>query len=258
MKIVSAPSRLVLGDEGFDFCPGCGYGSILLALADVVAALDRPPVFIIDIGCVDFMTAHLPGDVMMGPHGRATALAAGYKRVNPEDTVCAIQGDGAFAGIGATESLHTAARGEPITVIVLNNGVLADTGGQMAATTLPGQVTTTTPAGRTREFGAAIPFLEMICGLPGVAYAERVAIDAAPRIRRVHKALAAALAAQRAGTGLSVVEIVSPCPTHWRLEPAAAWDHVGDITRTGYPVGVLADRRPAAGSAGEPRPGDGR
>ena len=79
MKIVSAPSRLVLGDEGFDFCPGCGYGSILLALADVVAALDRPPVFIIDIGCVDFMTAHLPGDVMMGPHGRATALAVTVK-----------------------------------------------------------------------------------------------------------------------------------------------------------------------------------
>ena len=244
MRTVSTPSRLVLGDEGFDFCPGCGYGSILLTLAEVVRELDRPPVFIIDIGCVDFMTAHLPGDVMMGPHGRASALATGYKRVNPDATVFAIQGDGAFAGIGATESLHTAARGEPITVIVLNNGVLADTGGQMAATTPPGQVTTTTPAGRTGEFGAPIAFLEMIAGMPGVAYAERVAIDSAPRIRRVSRALAAALAAQREGAGLSVVEVVSPCPTHWRLEPAEAWDRVREMTRSGYPVGVIADRRP--------------
>lgn len=245
MRTVSRPPRLVLGDEGFDFCPGCGYGSILLALAEVVRELSRPPVFIIDIGCVDFMTAHLPGDVMMGPHGRATVLATGFKRVNPSATVIAIQGDGAFAGIGATETLHTAARGENITVIVLNNGVLADTGGQMAATTTAGQVTTTTPAGRMREFGTAVAFLEMVAGLAGVTYAERVAVSSAPRIRRVHKALAAALRAQQDGAGLSLVEIVSPCPTHWRQEPAAAWEHVGELTRSAYPVGVIADRRAA-------------
>jgi len=245
MRTVSAPSRLVLGDEGFDFCPGCGYGSVLLALGEVVRELNRPVVFIIDIGCVDFMTAHLPGDVMMGPHGRASVLAAGYKRVNPDATVCAIQGDGAFAGIGATETLHTAARGEPITVIVLNNGVLADTGGQMAPTTTAGQVTTTTPAGRTAEFGTAVAFLEMIAGLPGVTYAERVAISSAPRIRRVHRALSAAFDVQQAGGGLSVVEVVSPCPTHWRQEPAAAWEQVRELTGSSYPVGVVADRRAA-------------
>jgi 2-oxoglutarate/2-oxoacid ferredoxin oxidoreductase subunit beta len=243
VRIVYEPSQAVLGQDGFDFCPGCGYGSVLLALAEIATALDRPPVFIIDIGCVDFMTAHLPGDVMMGPHGRATALATGYKRVDPEATVCAIQGDGAFMGIGATETLHTAARGEPITVIVLNNGVLADTGGQMAATTLPGQVTTTTPTGRSQAFGAPLPFLEMIAGLPGVAYAERVAIDSGPRIRRMKKALEAALTAQRTAAGLSVVEVVSPCPTHWRLDPVQAWNRVSDITRSAYPVGILADRR---------------
>jgi pyruvate/2-oxoacid:ferredoxin oxidoreductase beta subunit len=242
MRVIYAPPQPVLGATGFDFCPGCGYGSVVLALAEVAAALERAPVFIIDIGCVDFMTAHLPGDVMMGPHGRATALATGYKRVNPEATVCAIQGDGAFAGIGATESLHTAARGEPITVIVLNNGVLADTGGQMAATTVAGQVTTTTPAGRSPAFGAPLPFLEMIAGLPGVAYAERVAIDAGPHIRRIHKALAAALETQRQAAGLSVVEVVSPCPTHWRLDPVGSWQHVRDITESAYPVGTLVDR----------------
>jgi 2-oxoglutarate/2-oxoacid ferredoxin oxidoreductase subunit beta len=243
MRLVYEPSQAVLGQDGFDFCPGCGYGSVVLALAEMATTLDRPPAFIIDIGCVDFMTAHLPGDVMMGPHGRATALATGYKRVHPEATVCAIQGDGAFMGIGATETLHTAARGEPITVIVLNNGVLADTGGQMAATTLPDQVTTTTPAGRSQAFGAPLPFLEMIAGLPGVAYAERVAINSGPRIRRINKALAAALSAQRTAAGLSVVEVVSPCPTHWRLDPVQAWDRVRDITHSAYPVGTLADRR---------------
>jgi 2-oxoglutarate ferredoxin oxidoreductase subunit beta len=247
MKIVYQPSQAALGQEGFDFCPGCGYGSIVLALTEVAATLPRPPVFIIDIGCVDFMTAHLPGDVMMGPHGRATALATGYKRVNPDATVCAIQGDGAFMGIGATESLHTAARAEPITVIVLNNGVLADTGGQMAASTVPGQVTTTTPAGRGAAFGMPLPFLEMIAALPGVAYAERVAIDSGPRIRGVGKALAAALNAQRMAAGLSVVEVVSPCPTHWRLDPVQAWDRVRTITESAYPVGKLADRTSADG-----------
>jgi 2-oxoglutarate/2-oxoacid ferredoxin oxidoreductase subunit beta len=248
MKLVYEPARTALAPDGFDFCPGCGYGSVVLALADIAATLPRPPVFIIDIGCVDFMTAHLPGAVMMGPHGRATALATGYKRVCPEATVCAIQGDGAFMGIGATESLHTAARGEPITVIVLNNGVLADTGGQMAATTLAGQVTTTTPAGRGPALGAPLPFLEMIAGLPGVTYAERVAIDSGPRIRGVGRALAAALGAQQAGAGLSVVEVVSPCPTHWRLDPVQAWDRVRDITGSAYPAGVLTDRRTGAGS----------
>ena len=90
----------------------------------------------VDIGCVDFMTAHMPGDVLMGPHGRTGVLASGYKRMQPDRLVCAIQGDGGFMGLGAAESLHTAVRGEQITIIVLNNGVLADTGGQLAATTL--------------------------------------------------------------------------------------------------------------------------
>jgi 2-oxoglutarate/2-oxoacid ferredoxin oxidoreductase subunit beta len=247
MKVVYEPVQSALGQDGFDFCPGCGYGSILLALAEIAATLDRAPVFIIDIGCVDFMTAHLPGDVMMGPHGRATALATGYKRVNPDACVCAIQGDGAFMGIGAAESLQTAVRGEPITVIVLNNGVLADTGGQMAASTLSGQVTTTTPAGRDHASGAPLPFLEMIARLPGIAYAERVAIDSGPRIRRMNRALAAALEAQRAAAGLSVIEVVSPCPTHWRLDPVQAWERVGEVTRSAYPVGVLADRREGNG-----------
>ena len=241
MRIVLQPPKATVGEQGFDFCPGCGYGTILLALADAVAEMETAPVFFVDIGCVDFMTAHMPGDTMMGPHGRVSALASGYKRVQPNRTVCAIQGDGAFMGIGATESLYTAVRGEPITIIVLNNGVLADTGGQMAPTTLEGQVTTTTPNGRS-QLGPSVPFVEMIAALPGVAYAERVAVDSQLGIRRVRRAIAKALAIQQQGIGLTIVEIVSPCPTHWRLEPIDAWKRITDEVSVAYPNGVIADR----------------
>ena len=233
---------MTVGEHGFDFCPGCGYGSVLLALAEAAAGIEPRPVFFVDIGCVDFMTAHMPGDTMMGPHGRVSALASGYKRVHPKRTVCAIQGDGAFMGIGATESLYTAVRGEPITIIVLNNGVLADTGGQMAATTLLGQVTTTSPEGRTEQQGTSLPFVEMVSSLPGVVYSERVAVDSQLGIRRVRRAIGKALATQQGARGLSIVEVVSPCPTHWRMEPVEAWQRVSDVVSTVYPSGVIADR----------------
>jgi 2-oxoglutarate ferredoxin oxidoreductase subunit beta len=242
MKLISSPPVKTLGAEGFDFCPGCGYGSIVLAIAEAAADLPRPPVFIVDIGCVDFMITHLPGDVMMGPHGRASALASGYKRVHPDAVVCCIQGDGAFMGIGATETLHTALRGECITTIVLNNGVLADTGGQMAVTTVADQVTTTTPHGRSADFGTAIGPLEMVAPIAGVAFAERVAIDAVPGIRSISRAISSAFEVQRQGAGLSLVEVVSPCPTHWRMEAPEAWEHVRTITRTTYPTGRIVDR----------------
>jgi 2-oxoglutarate ferredoxin oxidoreductase subunit beta len=241
MKIVAQPPSATMGAEGFDFCPGCGYGSIVLAIAEAAATLPRPPVFIVDIGCVDFMITHLPGDVMMGPHGRASTLASGYKRVNPDAIVCCIQGDGAVMGIGATESLHTAVRGEAITMIVLNNGVLADTGGQLAATTVLDQVTTTTPTGRTADFGAPLRFLEMIAPIPGVASAERVAIDSVPGIRAITRAVSAAFETQQRGQGLSIVEVVSPCPTHWRMDASQAWEHVRDVTRSTYPTGKIVD-----------------
>ncbi|HVC99960.1 MAG TPA: thiamine pyrophosphate-dependent enzyme [Candidatus Dormibacteraeota bacterium] len=225
-------------ESGFDFCPGCGYGSILLALTESVANLPEPPVFMLDIGCVDFMIAHMPGDVMMGTHGRTSAFASGYKRVHPERIVIAIQGDGGFMGLGATESLHTANRGEPITVIVLNNGVLADTGGQLAPTTLAGQSTASSPGGRAADTGAPLAFLEILSRLPGVGYAERVAIDSVPSMGRLKKSFRKAIDAQSTGK-YSVVEVLSPCPTHWRIDPVEAWKRVRTEVSNVYPVGIL-------------------
>jgi 2-oxoglutarate ferredoxin oxidoreductase subunit beta len=247
MKVVAEPNAAALAPHGFDFCPGCGYGSVLLALTDVVEQLTPRPVFMVDIGCVDFMTAHMPGDVLMGPHGRTSVLAAGYKRMQPHRMVCAIQGDGGFMGLGAGESLHTAVRGEQITIIVLNNGVLADTGGQLAATTLPGKATSSTPDGRAPQHGPPLPFLEMLATLSGVAYAERVAIDSALGIRRVRRAIAKAFEVQQSGLGLSIVEVLSPCPTHWRMDTVQSWEYITKSVRTVYPTGVLADRTRQAG-----------
>jgi len=239
MKAVYTPDAKALGHAGFDFCPGCGYGSILLNLTEAVKEFEVPPVFMVDIGCVDFMTAHMPGDVIMGPHGRTTALASGYKRVAPDRLVCAVMGDGGFMGIGSTESLYTAVRGEPITVIVLNNGVLADTGGQMGPTSLHGQVTTTTPKGRDASNGSPIHFSEMLAELDGVAYFERVAIDSGPQIRKVSRAIQRAFDVQRAGLGMSIVEVLTPCPTHWRLDPVESWKRMQESTETTYPTGIV-------------------
>lgn len=242
MKLVLEPDQSALGKTGFDFCPGCGYGSVLLALTEAVQGLDVPPVFMVDIGCVDLMTAHMPGDVIMGPHGRTSALASGYKRMEPDRLVVAIQGDGGFMGLGATESLHTAVRGESITVIVLNNGVLADTGGQLAPTTLSGHVTTTTPTGRGPDLGGPLHFIEALSDVDGVAYAERVAVDSALGVRRVRRAIAKALDVQRQHVGLSIIEVLSPCPTHWRMDPTEAWKYISEEVKSVYPTGVLVDR----------------
>jgi 2-oxoglutarate/2-oxoacid ferredoxin oxidoreductase subunit beta len=246
MRIVMQPDQGTLGPTGFDFCPGCGYGTVVLELTAAIenAKFDLPPLFVVDIGCVDFMLGHLPGNTVMGPHGRAPALATGLKRSDPKRTVIAIQGDGGFMSVGAAESLHAAVRGESFTVIVLNNGVLADTGGQMAPTTLTGMPTSTSPGGRGLGAGAPIRFLELLSTIAGVAYAERVAIHSVHGIQQVRHAISRALSIQADRTGLGIVEILSACPTHWRIDPEKSWDFMKKEIERIYPVGVL--KEPAA------------
>ncbi len=243
MKTVFEPALNILGPEGFDFCPGCGYGSVAQAIESAASFLPEAPVFVVDIGCVDFMITHLPGDVLLAPHGRAIAVAAGYKRVRPEKAVVCVLGDGAFSGIGTTEAVHCVVRGENITAIILNNGVLADTGGQMGATTRVDQVTTTTPKGRTEAYGTPIRPLEFVADVPGLVFGERVAIHSVKGIRDLSPAIRRALEAQMQGHGTSLVEVLSPCPTHWRMESSEAWDRVKDASKTDFPTGIVVDRR---------------
>ena len=182
----------------------------------------------------------------MGTHGRTPALATGYKRVDPDRLVVAIQGDGGLMSVGACEAIHASMRGEAITIIVLNNGVLADTGGQLAPTTLLGAATASAPEGRGAALGAPLPFLEMLALIDGVAYAERVAVDSVLGVRRMTRALRRAIAVQQRGVGIGIVEVLSACPTHWRLEPDESWDYLREQVQTVYPLGVFADRRGAS------------
>jgi 2-oxoglutarate ferredoxin oxidoreductase subunit beta len=235
--MVYEPNADNLGPQGFDFCPGCGYGSIVMSLAEALERTNESePIFFLDIGCVDFMIGHLPGPTMLGTHGRTPALAAGYKYVEPDRLVVAIQGDGGFMSVGAGESLHSALRGDPITIVVLNNGVLADTGGQLSPSTPPSLLTTTSVQASTRK---PLPFLEMLASLDGVAFAQRVAVDSVVGIRRVTRAIARAIEVQRQGEGIGIVEILSPCPTHWRLDPVASWEMIRSEMTRHYPLGVF-------------------
>ncbi|MEG1777577.1 MAG: thiamine pyrophosphate-dependent enzyme, partial [Angelakisella sp.] len=174
---------------------------------------------------------------------RAPAVATGIKRARPENLVFTYQGDGDLAAIGTAETVHAATRGENITVIFVNNAIYGMTGGQMAPTTLPGQITQTTPYGRDpRLAGFPIRVCEMLSTLSGVAFAQRVSVDTVPNIKQAKAAIRKAFTAQNEGKGFSIVEILSSCPTNWGLTPVEALDWLRDNMMPYYPLGVYQDR----------------
>jgi 2-oxoglutarate ferredoxin oxidoreductase subunit beta len=174
-------------------------------------------------------------------HGRAPAMATGIKRINPENTVVTYQGDGDLASIGAAEILHAAIRGEHITTIFINNAIYGMTGGQMAPTSLPGQVTTSSPLGRDVAMtGHPIKVSEILSQTAGAAYIVRRSLHDVPNIRKAKKAILTALKVQQAGLGFSMVELLSTCPTNWGLTPDEALNWVRDEMLPVYPVGDYA------------------
>lgn len=182
-------------------------------------------------------------DFIEAPHGRAPAVATGAKRVLGNDhVVFTYQGDGDLAAIGTAETVHAATRGENITVIFINNAIYGMTGGQMAPTTLPGQVTQTTPYGRdVNTAGYPVRVCEMLSTLSGVVYAERVTIDSVPHIRQAKAAIKKAFQNQIDGKGFSIVEVVSNCPTNWGFSPADSMQWLRDNMLPYYPLGVYKD-----------------
>lgn len=181
-------------------------------------------------------------DVIEAPHGRAPAVATGAKRVNPDKFVFSYQGDGDLAAIGTAETVHVGARGENIVVIFINNTIYGMTGGQMAPTTIPGQVTQTTPFGRDTELaGYPIRVCEMMATLSGTALAQRVAVDTVPHIRETKKAIRKAFENQKEKRGLSIVEVLSTCPTNWGMTPLEAIKRLQDECIPYYPLGVYKD-----------------
>ena len=228
----------------FHYCPGCGHSVAHRLICEVIdeMGLQETTVGIPPPGCSVFAYNYFDVDMAESAHGRGAAVATGIKRAFPEIVVFTYQGDGDLAGIGTAETIHAANRGENITTIFINNAVYGMTGGQMAPTTLRGMKTTTTPYGRDHLLeGHPIKMSEILALLEGVAYIERVAVNSTSNIRKTKKAIAKAFQMQLDKRGFSMVEILSPCPTNWKMSSVQAWKWVDEEMTRVFPLGVFKD-----------------
>lgn len=229
----------------FHYCPGCGHSIVHRLTCEVIDELgiQGKTIGVPPPGCAVFAYYYFDVDMIESAHGRGAAVATGIKRVNPEAVVFTYQGDGDLAAIGTAETIHAANRGERITAIFINNAVYGMTGGQMAPTTLSGMVTTTTPYGRdnTRQEGNPLRISEMIALLDGAVYVERCAVNSPANIRKTKNAIRKAFQCQLDGLGYALVEVLSPCPTNWRMTPLESWQWVEKEMTKAFPLGVLKD-----------------
>lgn len=242
-KVFERPHAL--SDVALHYCPGCTHGIVHRLVAEVIDELgiEGNTVGVASVGCSVFSYNYFECDMQEAAHGRAPAVATGVKRALKDKIVFTYQGDGDLAAIGTAETVHAATRGENITVIFINNTTYGMTGGQMAPTTLVGQVTQTTPYGRKTETqGYPINMSEMLATLEGTAYIERVAADSVQHIRAAKKAIKKAFETQMAGKGFSLVEVLSTCPTNWGLSPQESMQWLRDNMIPQYPLGVFKDK----------------
>ncbi len=227
-----------------NYCPGCTHGIVNRLVAEVIDELgiEGDTVGIAPVGCSVMAYNFFGCDMIEAAHGRAPAVATGVKRVHPENIVFAYQGDGDLASIGMAETVHAATRGENITIIFINNAIYGMTGGQMAPTSLPNQVTQTSPYGRDVDTaGYPIRVCELLSALDGVAYLERVTVDSPKNVRKAKKAIKKAFETQRDGLGYSLVEVVATCPTNWGMTPQQAFAWMRENMLPYYPLGVYKD-----------------
>ncbi len=225
------------------YCPGCGHGIAHRLIAETIDELDirDRTIGIAPVGCAVLEYDYIDVDMIEVAHGRAPAVATGMKRTNPDKIIFSYQGDGDLASIGAGEILHAGHRGEQITVIFINNAVYGMTGGQMAPTTMIDQVTATTPKGRTiAQEGYPLAVCELLAVLPGTIYIERCALSSPAQVRKAKKALKHAFELQINGAqGFSLVELLSSCPTYWRMTPAKAMEWIEKEMTKVFPLGRL-------------------
>lgn len=229
-----------LTDRDTHYCPGCTHGTIHRLVAEVLDELEirERTIGIAPVGCSVLAYNYFDVDFAEAAHGRAPAMATGIKRTNPHNIVFTYQGDGDLASIGLAEIVHVANRGDMITVIFVNNAIYGMTGGQMAPTTLPGQVTKSSPTGRDVEVaGFPMRMAELLGGLPGVAYVTRQHVTDVPGIRKTKKAIRLAFRAQMEGLGFSMVEVLSTCHTNWRLTVPESAKWVKEYMIPYYPLG---------------------
>ena len=231
----------ILTDTPLHYCPGCTHGIIHRLVAEAIDELgiQGRTVGIAPVGCAVFAYNYFNVDMMEAAHGRAPAVATGCKRVNPDNIVFTYQGDGDLASIGAAEITHAATRGENITVIFVHNAIYGMTGGQMAPTTLPGQVTTTSPYGRDPALcGYPIRVSEMLATLDGPAYIARCSVHDVKHILDAKKCIKKAFETQIAKKGFSMGEVLSACPTNWGMTPREALNWLEANMIPQYPLGV--------------------
>ena len=234
-----------LTDAPLHYCPGCTHGIIHRLVAECLSELNilNKTVGVASVGCSVFSYNYFNCDMVQAAHGRAPAVATGVKRANPDNIVFTYQGDGDLAAIGTAETVHSAARGENITVIFVNNAIDGMTGGQMAPTTLPNQVTQTSPYGRdVTVVGYPVKVCEMLSQIDGASYLERVAVNNVKNVNNAKKAIMHAFKNQIEGKGFSLVEVLSTCPTNWGLSPDEALKWLTANMETYYPLGVFKDK----------------
>jgi 2-oxoglutarate ferredoxin oxidoreductase subunit beta len=242
MKTVFARTA-TFKDHPTHYCPGCGHGIVHRLVAEVVDELDirGRTIGIAPVGCAVLAYDYIDVDMIEVAHGRAPAVATGMKRTNPDKIVFSYQGDGDLAAIGTGEIIHAAHRGEQIAVVFINNAVFGMTGGQMAPTTMLGQVTATTQQGRQAVGeGHPLQVSELLAVLPAAIYIERCSVHNPAHIRKAKKAIKHAFSLQIDGAeGFSLVEVLSPCPVYWRMTPAdsMAWIQA-EMTKV-FPLGKL-------------------
>ncbi len=232
-------------DGPLHYCPGCTHGIIHRLVAEAIDELgiEGKTVGVAPVGCAVMAYNYFLCDMVEAAHGRAPAVATGLKRAYPENVVFTYQGDGDLASIGMAETVHAAARNENITVIFVNNAIYGMTGGQMAPTSLPGQVTQTSPYGRdVNTVGYPVKVCEMLAQLEGPAYLERVAVNSVKNVKAAKKAIRRAFENQINGKGFSLIEVVSSCPTNWGMTPDKALAWIDEKMIPYYPLGVYKDR----------------
>ena len=243
MKVFDKPHALT--DAPFHYCPGCTHGIIHRLVAEVLDELqiEGKTIGVAPVGCAVMAYDYFACDMVEAAHGRAPAIATGLKRAMPENVIFTYQGDGDLASIGMAETVHAATRNENITIIFVNNAIYGMTGGQMAPTSLPGQVTQTSPYGRDLNVqGYPIKVSEMLSALDGPEYIERVAVNNVKNVRNAKKAILKAFKNQVEGKGFSLIEVVSSCPTNWGMTPSNALKWLEDNMLPYYPLGVYKDR----------------
>lgn len=243
MIVFQKPKALT--DAPFHYCPGCTHGIIHRLVAEAIDELgiEGNTIGVAPVGCAVFAYNYFACDMVEAAHGRAPAVATGLKRSEPGNIIFTYQGDGDLASIGMAETVHAAARNENITVIFVNNAIYGMTGGQMAPTSLPGQVTQTSPYGRdVKTVGYPVRVCEMLSELEGPSYIERVAVNDVKNVKNAKKAIKKAFQNQVEGKGFSLIEVVSTCPTNWGMTPQKALEWLKENMLVYYPLGVYKDK----------------